>query len=101
LYTGGTTFSYQDPRSLTGFVAAAAGVPSSATDTTTFGPAADYAEVDGLTASTLNAYHIGNGGGLVGLQIVNAAVPEPGTYAAVLSGMGMLLGLQKFRNRKS
>jgi hypothetical protein len=30
-----------------------------------------------------------------------ASVPEPGTYAAVVSGLGMLLGLQKFRSRKA
>ena len=32
---------------------------------------------------------------------ITSSVPEPATYAAVLSGLGMLLGLQKFRSRKA
>jgi len=31
---------------------------------------------------------------------VTSVVPEPSTYAMMLGGLGMLLGMQKFRSRK-
>lgn len=74
-------------------------------DYSTYGAAANYAAFDNLSGGDLTVGCSGNDGwyeGITGIQIVNtAAVPEPETYATALCGFGMLLGLQKFRNRRA
>jgi hypothetical protein len=41
------------------------------------------------------------GGNDVAVQVEFAAIPEPGSLAALVSGVGMLVGLQRFRFRRS
>jgi hypothetical protein len=38
-----------------------------------------------------------SGGNDIALQLM--AIPEPGTWATLMSGLGMLMGLQRFRRR--
>ena len=67
---------------------------------------ATYALFSGLTASTVSfdtfAPGISYNDGLhIGAIEIVDDVPEPSTYAMMLGGLGMLLGMQKFRRRRS
>jgi hypothetical protein len=50
------------------------------------------------TANALSDEFEPGSGQDIAVQIFSA-VPEPGSFATVLSGLGLLLGLQRFRRR--
>ena len=72
-------------------------------------PNANYVEFTGLAGGAGTSYSFDltspavsyNNGALIDAIEIVDAVPEPSTYAMMLGGFGMLLGMQKFRNRKS
>jgi len=49
----------------------------------------------------VDGFEQNNRGYITNLTLTQTAVPEPGTYAMVLSGLGMLLGIQRMRSRRS
>jgi hypothetical protein len=82
---------------LTGYTQATATDPGSAVT-------ADYVEFNGIPGSTLAGESVtvtGAGSGISGFQLVDNAVPEPGTIWSAALGLIGLVGFQIRRSRKS
>jgi len=117
-YTGGTSFA--DSRdanitasgsSLTYYVAGDNSAYTSfdlsnSTDSSTFA-SGNYVVFSGLTAATetVAMNYVNNNMGLVGFQVTgyeeSAPVPEPSTWALMLGGLALLVGVQRLRRVRS